>query len=124
MVKKKEKDTPLSEKEKIRHVCIYIPVKCNIRHISLGQVQMGDVGTKTENLTHLKRRQTYRISDVTENGDFTVENEGGGTLTHHLARDCGTVCQNNGLDRWAHGWQQVVDNPVQEPLLSLSCANG
>ena len=42
---------------------------------------------------------------------------------HHFAGDCGTVCQNNGLDRRAHGWQEVVDNPIQEPLLSLSCVN-
>lgn len=32
-----------------------LPVKCKICHVGLGQVQVGDVGTKTENLTHLKR---------------------------------------------------------------------
>lgn len=51
---------------------------------------------------------------------FTVEKQ---DETYHFAGGCRTVGQNDGGDRWTHGWQEVVDNPVQEPLLSLSCAN-
>lgn len=42
---------------------------------------------------------------------------------YHFAGHCGAVGQDDGLDGRPHGWQQVLDEPVQQPLLSLGRAD-
>lgn len=43
-------------------VTFFLPVKCKICYISLGQVQVSDVGAETEDLAHLKKENS---SDLT-----------------------------------------------------------